>query len=616
MKKRRDLNALVSGGKVKRKHSSSSHELLRYNGSESSDEDCKVLSRKIEGPGLCSTCTSVLAFLLLMACLLITAGLAWMHVEMRKDLEALRITLQAVESRSASNGDNTQKLLLQVSSMNKTIQEQTKMLQTLTLNISNINNTVQAVSGEVSLVTEGLKLAPELKLLPDKLVTLSSTVAKMGSDVEGMKDKVDASDLFMKTTNTRLGDIDTEIHNLNQSQAKPSDQPDNSVSPEVAKMIQDLTKEMTKMNSSLSTQVSLLMSTSTKYQEQLLQFENTTKQLAKNLTSVQPGVGQGHSDVSGNFDSVEFREAVTDIVNDLLTDKGLVGSEEVHSLVKNITNILANLQKGTAIPLGQTIEPEETEGDNDVSPADHVTMAMFNTLGDGFKDKIDILNDSLVSLRSDVKKMSQTLFKHDSTMFNLSHQVQALQKYITILQHDMESTGALTTSVPTTKSPEDMEQESDGGEQLPGENMDTGAPENPNSETEHVTENKEVSQPTVVPVPKLTVPFIQSPEGNEEAAPPTVVPVPILDVPFIKTLKEFELNFSRWDRSGSGQIRFGDLEGFVGTSNLPLEADMKRLYDLDNNGLYSKAELARAFGITLTTTTSPASAAKMTEPPR
>ncbi|XP_052775714.1 uncharacterized protein LOC128213732 isoform X3 [Mya arenaria] len=531
-------------------------------------------------------------------------------------MKIVKCCLARLESRSASNGDNTQKLLLQVSSMNKTIQEQTKMLQTLTLNISNINNTVQAVSGEVSLVTEGLKLAPELKLLPDKLVTLSSTVAKMGSDVEGMKDKVDASDLFMKTTNTRLGDIDTEIHNLNQSQAKPSDQPDNSVSPEVAKMIQDLTKEMTKMNSSLSTQVSLLMSTSTKYQEQLLQFENTTKQLAKNLTSVQPGVGQGHSDVSGNFDSVEFREAVTDIVNDLLTDKGLVGSEEVHSLVKNITNILANLQKGTAIPLGQTIEPEETEGDNDVSPADHVTMAMFNTLGDGFKDKIDILNDSLVSLRSDVKKMSQTLFKHDSTMFNLSHQVQALQKYITILQHDMESTGALTTSVPTTKSPEDMEQESDGGEQLPGENMDTGAPENPNSETEHVTENKEVSQPTVVPVPKLTVPFIQSPEGNEEAAPPTVVPVPILDVPFIKTLKEFELNFSRWDRSGSGQIRFGDLEGFVGTSNLPLEADMKRLYDLDNNGLYSKAELARAFGITLTTTTSPASAAKMTEPPR
>lgn len=39
MKKRRELDALVGVGKSRRKSSNSGHELLRSNGSESSDED-------------------------------------------------------------------------------------------------------------------------------------------------------------------------------------------------------------------------------------------------------------------------------------------------------------------------------------------------------------------------------------------------------------------------------------------------------------------------------------------------------------------------------------------------------------------------------------------------
>lgn len=47
------------------------------------------------GTGLCSTCVSILVFLLLVACMLVCAGLAWMHVEMKKDLEILRLSVQA-----------------------------------------------------------------------------------------------------------------------------------------------------------------------------------------------------------------------------------------------------------------------------------------------------------------------------------------------------------------------------------------------------------------------------------------------------------------------------------------------------------------------------------------
>lgn len=49
MKKRRELDALVAGGKSRRKssNSGSGHELLRYNASESSDEDFRLAPPKV-----------------------------------------------------------------------------------------------------------------------------------------------------------------------------------------------------------------------------------------------------------------------------------------------------------------------------------------------------------------------------------------------------------------------------------------------------------------------------------------------------------------------------------------------------------------------------------------
>ena len=51
--------------------------------------------------------------------------------------------------------------------------------------------------------------------------------------------------------------------------------------------------------------------------------------------------------------------------------------------------------------------------------------------------------------------------------------------------------------------------------------------------------------------------------------------------------------------SESGQVRYDDLENHLGTSALPNEDVMRKLYDTDHNGLYSKQELAKAFGVNL-----------------
>ena len=44
---------------------------------------------------LCSSCTSLFGLFILTACLLVCAGLTWMHIEMKKDIESLRRGLEA-----------------------------------------------------------------------------------------------------------------------------------------------------------------------------------------------------------------------------------------------------------------------------------------------------------------------------------------------------------------------------------------------------------------------------------------------------------------------------------------------------------------------------------------
>jgi Ca2+-binding EF-hand superfamily protein len=62
-------------------------------------------------------------------------------------------------------------------------------------------------------------------------------------------------------------------------------------------------------------------------------------------------------------------------------------------------------------------------------------------------------------------------------------------------------------------------------------------------------------------------------------------------------LSDLDLNFRRWDRSGSGQVNLADLDGFLGPET-PKEEDLKE-FDEDKNGLYSLQEFAKAFGISL-----------------
>ncbi|XP_053394867.1 EF-hand calcium-binding domain-containing protein 14-like isoform X2 [Mercenaria mercenaria] len=584
MKKRRELDALVGGVKSRRKNSNSGHELLKYNGSDSSDDDFHLSSPKVRGSGLCSTCTSVFIFLLLVACMLVCAGLTWMHVEMKKDLELLRISLQTVESRSMASTDDVEKLYKQMAAVNKTLEQQSKSLKTTISDISAINRTVLQLSGRVDKLGEGLKAAPELRQLPEKLQTVSQTVATMGSDVKNMKDTVDKVSPFMKTTSESIDSLKQQFETVKNQVSASEVTPDReSMKPDLANVIQGLSNQLQTVNSSVSTQLSVLMKSNSQQEERIVKLEETSQMLMKNISSISTdhtSIASEHDLLTDDYTSEKFKSSVTDIVQDLLSDESpLPSNSNIEAVMANITQVLGTLKDMEEKYENLESQPGPvTDGDNE-----YVSMEMFKTLGDGFETKVENLNSSFISLKTDVTTMSQLLTKQSNTVTNLTHQVDATRLYLATLMQKLAGTSAAPE---VSEGPGSTEKVTKTTTVKPGE---------------FVTTKKEEENTTKGPGTSPVASTSQSEQGT-------------IHVDFIKTPQELDTNFRRWDRAGTGQVNYDVLDGFLGPQT-PKEEDLKP-YDEDNNGLYSLAEFAKAFGISLATTTTTETVTEPTPPPR
>ncbi|XP_060553380.1 EF-hand calcium-binding domain-containing protein 14-like isoform X2 [Ruditapes philippinarum] len=595
MKKRRELDALVGGGKSRRKNSNSGHELLKYNGSESSDDDFQLSPPKVRGSGLCSTCTSVFIFLLLVACMLVCAGLTWMHVEMKKDLELLRIRLQEVEGRGIAGTDDVEKLFKQMAYVNKTLDQHSKSLGKVTSDISTINRTVLQVSGRAEKLSEGLKAAPELKQLPEKLQTVSQTVATMGSDVKNMKDTVDTVSPFMKTTTEELQSLKQQFDAIKDQVSDTAAGHDReSLKPDLANMIQVLTNQLQTVNSTVSTQMSVLMKSNSQHEERLLKLEEVSVMLIKNLSSLSAehtsinnehtSINSDHSSMNGehsqmvdDYTSDKFKSSVTDILQSLLTgDEHLPSAGNIEGIMVNVSTVLATLKD-----MEDKYEHISEKTGADIGDNEYVSMEMFKTLGDGFEAKVEVLNSSFVSLKADVTTMSQLLTKQSNTVTNLTHQVEATKLFLTTLMQKIEGPGESKTPT-VTEALNPVTKSSTTKPDIPVTSTD--------AEIKSSTKGPSTTTKQGGQLPgKIHVSFITSPE-------------------------DLELNFRRWDRSGSGQVNLADLDGFLGPET-PKEEDLKE-FDEDKNGLYSLQEFAKAFGISLATTTAAVTETEPTPPPR
>ncbi|XP_028667981.1 EF-hand calcium-binding domain-containing protein 14 [Erpetoichthys calabaricus] len=243
MKKRKELNALIGlGGESKRKKpkKGSGHRLLRTeppdsDSDTSSDEDDfnSLGGRTLLGTRgyvqCCRICYPLCAFIILAACTVACAGLIWMQIALKEDLDAMKEKLRAMESSQKVSAQEIPKLsedLLEKQKRLENIEAGDKGLNTIWSNITEINKQISLLDSAVSHLKTNIKSASDLISLPVTVEELQKSVATIGStltsvqhDVGTMQATLDehkkAMDLLKK--NVEIIDLHEAVNDLNSS---------------------------------------------------------------------------------------------------------------------------------------------------------------------------------------------------------------------------------------------------------------------------------------------------------------------------------------------------------------------------------------------------------------
>uniref|UniRef100_A0A8C6SBJ1 EF-hand calcium binding domain 14 n=1 Tax=Neogobius melanostomus TaxID=47308 RepID=A0A8C6SBJ1_9GOBI len=226
MKKRKELNALIGLGENKRKKTKkgSGHRLLRTeppgSESESSSEDDEFNSMngaatfgKRSYAQCCNVCYPLFLFIILAACVMACAGLIWMQIALKEDLDALKEKLHNMDSTQKVSSSEIPKLsedLKNKQRMLDDIESGDKGLGKLWSNLTEINKKISVLDSAVNHLKANLKSAADLISLPTTVEELQKSVATIGStltsvqhDVKTMQDALESEkkeDSDMKKT--------------------------------------------------------------------------------------------------------------------------------------------------------------------------------------------------------------------------------------------------------------------------------------------------------------------------------------------------------------------------------------------------------------------------------
>ncbi|MEQ2270934.1 hypothetical protein XENORESO_017724 [Xenotaenia resolanae] len=210
MKKRKELNALIGLGDSKRKKTKkgSGHRLLRTEppGSESEsssdDDDFNNLNGgtnfgKRSYSQCCNVCYPLFLFIILAACVMACAGLIWMQIALKEDLDSLKEKLHSMESRQKVSSSEIPKISEDLKNKEKKlddIENGDMGLSKLWSNLTEINRKITFLDSAVSHLKTNLKSSADLIGLPTTVEELQKSVATIGStltsvqhDVETMK---------------------------------------------------------------------------------------------------------------------------------------------------------------------------------------------------------------------------------------------------------------------------------------------------------------------------------------------------------------------------------------------------------------------------------------------
>ncbi|MFT7801586.1 EF-hand calcium-binding domain-containing protein 14 isoform X1 [Arapaima gigas] len=209
MKKRKELNALIGlGGDGKRKKTKkgSGHRLLRTeppdSDSESSSDDDDEEFNGLSGAAAfgkrsyaqcCNVCYPLCTFIVLVACVMACAGLIWMQVALKEDLDSLKEKLHTMESSQSVSSHEIPKLNedLKVEQKKLELLENGDMgLSKLWSNLTEINKKISSLDIAVNQLKANIKSASDLINLPTTFEQLRKSVATLGSTLTSVQHDV------------------------------------------------------------------------------------------------------------------------------------------------------------------------------------------------------------------------------------------------------------------------------------------------------------------------------------------------------------------------------------------------------------------------------------------
>ncbi|XP_015238654.1 PREDICTED: EF-hand calcium-binding domain-containing protein 14 [Cyprinodon variegatus] len=207
MKKRKELNALIGLGDSKRKKTKkgSGHRLLRTEppGSESessSEEDDFNNLNGVNSFGkrsysqCCSVCYPLFLFIILAACVMASAGLIWMQIALKEDLDSLKEKWHSMESTQKASSSEIPKLNEDLKDEGKKIEEienGDKGLSRLWSNLTEVNRKITFLDSAVSHLKTSLKSSADLIGLPTTVEELQKSVATIGSTLTSVQHDVE-----------------------------------------------------------------------------------------------------------------------------------------------------------------------------------------------------------------------------------------------------------------------------------------------------------------------------------------------------------------------------------------------------------------------------------------
>lgn len=204
MKKRKELNALIglSDNSRKKSKQSSGHRLLRTEPPETESESSSEEHEFSGGRGgllgksslqCCSLCYPLCVFVVLAACVMACAGLIWMQIALKEDLDSMKEKIHIMESSQKLSSHEILKLSedLKAKQMKlDDLESGDKGLAKLWSNLSEINQKLSALDSAVSHLKANIKSSSDLIALPRTVEELQKSVASIGSTVTSVQHDV------------------------------------------------------------------------------------------------------------------------------------------------------------------------------------------------------------------------------------------------------------------------------------------------------------------------------------------------------------------------------------------------------------------------------------------